>query len=280
MPGPASQSIRRTARVTLGIAGTIILAASATPTGAERARDISKPRVSYGAPVTLGSGVARTFVVLNGDVPTEIGVALSEAVLTGLPGHDEPGAITMPDGHSMYEMELPLPAVNPTPIKLVVLNWNPGGHEPPGIYDAPHFDFHFYMIDAMARAGIVPTDSTFTQKASRKPASEFLPAGYVLPPDIPAIPMMGMHWVDPTSPELNGQPFTRTFIYGSWDGQVIFAEPMITKSYIAAKPDSTFALPSAGRYSTAGYHPTSYTIRWDEPSKEHRVSLSGLERRN
>jgi hypothetical protein len=27
----------------------------------------------------------------------------------------------------------------------VGLNWNPHGHIPPGVYDLPHFDFHFYI---------------------------------------------------------------------------------------------------------------------------------------
>ena len=31
------------------------------------------------------------------------------------------------------------------PLKWALLNWNPHGHIPPGIYDRPHFDVHFYM---------------------------------------------------------------------------------------------------------------------------------------
>ena len=35
------------------------------------------------------------------------------------------------------------------------------------------------------------------------------------------------------------RPFTRTFIHGSWDGQIIFWEPMITRAHIVAKKDAT-----------------------------------------
>ena len=31
------------------------------------------------------------------------------------------------------------------PFKWVLLNWTPHGHIPPGVYDTPHFDVHFYL---------------------------------------------------------------------------------------------------------------------------------------
>ncbi len=257
----------------------LVLAAQACSlaSGAESA--VSDASVLYGKEVGVGGGTARTYIVVAGDGPAEVGIALSESVMGGLPGdHGGEGAVHMPDGHSMYEFTLPLPRQNETPFRQVVLNWNPGGHEPPGIYDQPHFDFHFYTIDTLARKGILPSDPFFQLKAERLAAPEYIPSGYVLPAPM-AVPQMGVHWVDPTSPELNGNTFTRTFIFGSWDGQVIFAEPMITKAYLEAKTDSTFALPTASRYAKAGYHPASYRVRWDEASREYRVSLTGLVKR-
>lgn len=232
---------------------------------------------TYGDPVKLGNGTARTFIVTEGDHPTEIGITLTEAALTGLPGHNEVGAFQMPDGHSMYEYVLPLPAGNPTPFKQVVLNWNPGGHEPKGVYDTPHFDFHFYTIDAALRSTIDPRDSTFMRKAELKPAAEFIPEGYAYAEGT-LVPGMGVHWIDPKSPEFNGIPFTRTFIFGAWDGKLTFAEPMITKAYLESKPDSTFPVPRAKTYDGPGYHPTNYRVRWDGDRREYRVSLGGLER--
>jgi hypothetical protein len=255
-------------------AATAALQACSPASGAERAAT-GDPVVAYGAPVKVGNGTARTYIEMDGDTPTSIGVALTEEAMTGLQGHHEPGAVPMPDGHSMYEHLLPLPAVNPTQFKLVVLNWNPGGHEPPGIYDTPHFDFHFYTIDDVTRSTISPANPRFEQLGAMHPAPEFIAAGYV--PAAPAVPGMGLHWVDPTSPELNGKPFTRTFIYGSWDGRVIFEEPMITKAYLESKVDSTFPLPRAARYER-GYHANSYRIRWDGVRREYRVALTELEK--
>jgi len=43
---------------------------------------------------------------------------------------------------------------------------------------------------------------------------------------------MGLHWLDIASPELNGAEFRYTLFYGSWDGRIIFDEPMITKALL------------------------------------------------
>ena len=39
-----------------------------------------------------------------------------------------------------------------------------------------------------------------------------------------------------------GEPFTKTFIYGSYDGTFIFGEPMVAKAYLETKP-ATAVLP-------------------------------------
>jgi len=44
-----------------------------------------------------------------------------------------------------------LPQQHASAFKFVELDWNPGGHEPAGVYDTPHFDFHFYTIDVAQR---------------------------------------------------------------------------------------------------------------------------------
>ena len=69
----------------------------------------------------------------------------------------------------------------------------------------------------------------------------FAAAGYVYAPGT-EVPMMGGHWVDPKAPELNGQVFTKTFLYGSYNGKMIHFEPMITKH--TWKPGRTSARPS------------------------------------
>jgi hypothetical protein len=233
--------------------------------------------LTYGAPVTIGQGTARVYVQLTGGEPVEIGVALSETALSGLPDHDSPGGLQMPDGLTTFPFTVTMPANNPTPYRHVGMDWNPGGHEPHGIYNKPHFDFHFYTISQEERQTIMPTDSQFAGKAAKFPAAEYVPAGYIAPAPS-AVPAMGVHWVDPKSPELNGHPFIQTFIYGTWDGNLIFAEPMITKAFLESKPNYTAPVAVAQKHATAGYHASSYSIRWDEGTREYRIALGGLQR--
>jgi hypothetical protein len=248
-------------------------------------------RSSYGASVALGNGVARTYVLTDGRTgkPVEVGVALTAQALEGLPMQSPDHG---PGTHGPYsEYLLQLPAGNPTPYRFVELDWNPHGHGGP--YTSPHFDFHFYRVPLATRNEIDLASPDFAAKAARLPADDEIPAGYlsthVLLKTTPAgmtVPRMGLHWLDSKSPELppSSQPFTTTFIVGSWNGQVIFDEPMVTRAFIlaqrtgAATADS-IPLPSARRYVPAGYYPVSYGIRWDEAAGEYRIALQGLSRR-
>ena len=258
----------------------------------------------YGTPQKLGNGMVRTYVVLdqkNGGTPLEVGVAMTESAMEGLP---EPMAMSAEEmkknGHADMTMYLlDLPAQNPTPFKFVQFDWNPAGHEPAGVYDLPHFDFHFYTVDRAVRASILPSDPQYAQKAANYPAAHFRAPFYIdgatpagAPPAAVTVPQMGLHWLDVRSPELQGmagnpaghKPFTKTFIYGSWDGQFIFAEPMITRTYIMSKKSATepslrdevIPVSTPARYQTPGFHPSAYRITYDAQAKEYRVALTQL----
>jgi len=246
----------------------------------------------YGTPVDLGNGRARTYVVLDqqsGD-PVEVGVALDEAALEGLPATGDHGG----GGHEHYSsFILSLPAENGTPYRFVELNWNPKGHGGP--YTAPHFDFHFYRIPLAERDAIDPETPEYAARAAKLPAAEQLPAGYVsshllmnLSPAQASVPKMGLHWIDTNSPELppRNQPFTATFIIGSWDGKVIFDEPMITRDFILAQRDAATAsnrvipVPAAQRYAPAGFYMSGYRVSYDARAGEYRTALTGLSHRD
>jgi hypothetical protein len=238
-------------------------------------------RTLYGPATPLGEGEARVFLIVEDGQPLELGVALTEDAFRGLPEDGDPSGMMMPDGHTTHEYALDLPAENPTPFRAVTLDWNPAGHEPPGIYDVPHLDIHFYTISHAERHAIVPSDPEFARRASHEPPPEYMPAGYAMP--VPeAVPMMGTHWVDLSSPELdpeNPERFTRTFIYGSWDGRMIFMEPMVTLEHLLTKPDETHSLALPERFDPEGYYPGSWRIRWDGDAGEHRISLVDFQHR-
>lgn len=281
--------------------------AFAPATGARRSKADDPTVRQYGPAVKVGNGIVRTYVVLdkkNGDTPLELGVAMSEGAMAGLPARNpHAGHVAAASAHEHIDNHvylLSLPTRGAAPYRFVELDWNPGGHEPPGIYDQPHFDFHFYTISPAERAAIVPSDSQFQRKADMLPAEAQRPPFYAMaaPPGAPApgVPLMGVHWIDVRSPELQKmmgkpeayRPFTTTFIYGSWAGRFTFVEPMITRTHIMAKKtatdpavrDEVIPVPTAQQYSPAGYYPSAYRITYDAKAKEYRIALTQLAWRN
>jgi hypothetical protein len=238
----------------------------------------SKASLTYGPSASFAQGSARTWVRTDaqGD-PAAIGIAMTEGALDGLPttvSGPSPTAL-------MVTLALPAAAAG-TGFDHVELGWNPNGHEPTPIYGVPHFDMHFYTVSTAAQMAILPSDPQFAAKAANLPASAFVPARYV-PPPAPvaanAVPQMGVHWTDVQSPELNGQPFTTTFIYGSWDGRFIFLEPMLTRAWLLTHPNVTQDVPQPARWAQAGAFPTTYSVSYDAAAREYRITLGGLTKR-
>jgi uncharacterized protein len=274
-------------------------AADLTPTGLTAEVDAEGGHTirHYGTPVRLGHGTVRTYILINTsdrDVPLEVGVALSEGATEGLPA-----AMGMAGHESMVVNLLALPTLNPTPYQFVELDWNPAGHEPLAIYGLPHFDLHFYTVSRDVRSSIVPTDPRYAEAAASFPPAELRPPFYVdaataagAPAWAVTVPQMGLHWFDVRAPELQAalgnpagyQPFTRTFIKGTWDGRFIFDEPMITRAWLLTKrissreaaADDVIPVPTAARYEPAGYYPQAYRVAYDPRAREFLVGLTQL----
>jgi hypothetical protein len=188
-----------------------------------------------------------------------------------------------------YENILELPAaaagIAGLPVKWIMVNWNAEGHLPPAppAYAEPHFDFHFYSVDRDRIEAIAPgrcgelVDCNDFARGSKPVPAPYLPAGHI---DVGAVvARMGNHLVDSRSPELQNPPgrFTRTFIYGSFDGELIFWEPMITLDYLSRAKDECAAISQPERVKQSGYYPTVYCVRHDEREDRHTVSLEGFE---
>jgi hypothetical protein len=269
---------------------------SATSPGARR---------EYGAPQALGNGQVRTYPVREDGTgaPVELGVAFSEAAMDNLPAAPaampEHAAMNASAHAMMMELLLDLPANHGTQYNFVQLDWNPAGHEPPGIYDIPHFDFHFYNVSKAERDLIDPSNPQYVASARNAPDGQYARAFFVntavalnAPAEAVAVPKMGVHWLNTKSPELQGmvgnpegfRPFTATYIQGAWNGRFIFEEPMITRAHIMAKRTATdptvrdqlIPITAALKASPAGYYPGAYRIMYDAASKEYRVALTQL----
>lgn len=248
---------------------------------------------SLGWQLPLGHGSVTSYAETDGaGAPTAIGVAFSATALDGLSmdsdmhrchgrtheGHVDARTHCM----QMQEHVIPLPDSvarrADVPFKWVLLNWNPRGHIPPGIYDVPHFDIHFEMapiadIFAIEPGPCGPERVRCDQFAiAKKP----LPANYIHADfkDVDAVvPAMGNHLIDVTGPEFNKQPFTRSFIYGVYDGKVIFYEQMVTRAYMLGNPQGCEPIKSPRAVAESGFYPTVSCVRRDAKSGEVTVSM-------
>lgn len=215
----------------------------------------------YGTDAHVGNGIVRSFVTINADgVPESIGFNFTKTMLSGLPDDDKtPTYMTM--------LDLPAEAAV-TGFNHLELDWNPNGHEPLEIYGLPHFDFHAYIVSMDELMQIVPgPDNTPVEP-------QYIPQDYIS--GVIAVPNMGVHWLDMTSPEFQGQTFTTTYIYGFYQGKMLFGEPMITLAYLQSNPDVILDVKQPAKFEKPGYYPTKYRISYNEKGQEYFVSLEGL----
>ena len=224
----------------------------------------------------------RAFVTTNpSGKPTFVGVEIDAAALQNLPDGD--GDLHTPERH----LHLDVPESN-TPFTFAGMEWNADGHPPEGIYDTPHFDVHFYMLEHSVVEAIEEGPAMYDIPENQ------LPAGYErLPvidtdddgePDAPVVdPQMGEHLVDPSGSEFDGE-FTHTHIWGAWDpdgdgrGELIFYEPMFTRELLLERRDEVGAeigLPDA--FPAEGWYPTEYVIRYLGNRDAYVVTLESFE---
>lgn len=256
---------------------------------------------SYGASADLGEGKLTAYSQTVGDRPTSIGVSFPASTLRGLP-HDPPtgglwcydkdGDGTEDPMHECtggYENALPLSQkflnTVDTPFTYLLMNWNPMGHMPPHVYDLPHFDIHFYLNDNDERLAIRPgpcpalVNCDDYKLGKNLPAAKYRTADHV---DLDAVePGMGNHLIDTTGPEFHGERFTHAYIYGSWDGDITFMEPMVTQEWFQGLVDGTresacFDAKQPAAWKEAGWYPTNYCLRYRENRDELTASLEGF----
>lgn len=237
----------------------VIIAVLLGLSSCEKDDNTSIQQTLKGPEVAMGNGKANSFIQLDyAGNPASVGLTVSEEAINSLPVEET-------------SFILPLPSPNETVVNHISFDWEPHGHEPAGLYDVPHFDVHFYEISQAERSVIDPADP----KMEILPAAEFIPADYASTPG--GVPQMGKHWEDTLAPQFHGQPFTQTFVYGSYDGKFHFYEPMIALSYLQGKPNKTFVVKQSAKVSKPGYHPTEYSIKFDAATRLYTISLNKLQ---
>lgn len=263
----------------------------------------------YGPAATFNGQEVRAFFTHNGSEIGALGVEVPVAMYEGAP-MDPPSdgkydilqdAADPAKGKAWYccgyevVVDLPESALRMSAFRKVVLNWNPQGHVPPGVYTLPHTDFHFYFMSeeerlAIGRArdaadmcimpnplGSEPPEVPFPQNceqlratAAPLPADQ-MPVGYR---NLSATePAMGNHLLDPEAHEFHGRPFDHTHIYMANAGRLTGMEPMITLEYLRSLESPVrvpVGMPAA--FPDAGMYPTEYVMEYDRAAGVFRVA--------
>jgi hypothetical protein len=280
------------------LAGALGLAGAAAALSNSGAGGGAGARTLHGPEVSVGKGAARMFVERGPDgEPRVVGIALTEAALSGLATRmnttsrcfDKNGDGTIAHGECLgdYQAELRMPEGTSDlglPFRWATVNWNPEGHLAPAppVWSAPHFDFHFFMVEPALIHGIrTGPCAEFIHCQDSVRATTPLPARHA-PADYinvgAAVAAMGNHLVDARDPELADPTlgFSHTFIYGAYDGKLIFLEPMVSHAFLSSRPQQCRPIRPPKAYATAGYYPTTYCVRHDAASATYRVTLEGL----
>jgi len=217
----------------------------------------------YGPQVNMGDGKARSFIVMEkSGMPVELGYEMTQGAMFNLPQdpHDF--------GASTYLIPLHQKAQEATAFDHLVINWNINGHEPPGLFDIRHFDFHLYMMPLAQRLAIPPYQINPTG-FDNLPAPSSWPAGFVPTPE--GVPAMGKHWISMSF----APPFTHTMIYGSYAGQFTFMEPMITRAFMMSGANVSVPYSPLNGFPVLGkWYPQTYNIY--NAAGKHYVSLSNF----
>ncbi|WP_255194130.1 hypothetical protein [Natronobeatus ordinarius] len=232
-------------------------------------------RTKYSDPKPLGDGEVRTFLSRHpNDEWLYLGVELTpEAATIDANAYDEP---------TLVDVGFP----GETAFEWLGLNWMPNGHGPPGVYDVPHFDIHYYLdpqpeIEAIAGVNY-PPDESGGDPYEVPLAEDQVPPGYFRTGYV--VPEMGEHLYDETSPEWDGpnepsgEPFTYTFVWGHHDGDLNFFEPMITTAFFDELEESvTESISTPERMPEAGAYPTEYRIAYHRERDAYTVTLQKFE---
>ena len=255
------------------------------------------PAQMLGTPANLNTGTVTSYAdVDSSGAPKAIGVMFAASVLGNLPtassdfhhcfasnrnGKIDPAKDCIPS----HERVLPLPSElarrADVPFKWVLLDWNPFGHIPPGVYDTPHFDVHFMIepieiIFAIQSGPCGPEHVRCDQFAqARKPLpGNYVPASHI---DVSAVvPAMGNHLVDVTGPEFKGEKFKHAWIFGAYDGRVTFYEAMVDRAYLLTKPSACFPVPLPEAVAVSGYYPTQYCVRHGAAKDTYTIALEAF----
>jgi hypothetical protein len=230
----------------------------------------SDTRLVQGECRDVYGGNVCTWAEFAGEALTEVGVTFP--VQTARDAPSELSMVWPPEPVAV--LNFPEGVEEQTGFTHFELNWEHLGHQPETFME-PHFDFHFYTIPSDDLETVLCTDPT-------KPES--LPAGYVLPDAVDlehgvltglCVPAMGMHAM-PQAQLASPDRFTANMLIGYYGGEVIFVEPMISRTALLRGEPFSMEVPRLPALGDGIQYPTRFRAEFDESDGTYRLALSGF----
>jgi hypothetical protein len=251
-------------------------------------------KIYPGSYVEIGNGIIESIAEVDDEgILTTLGIIFHKGSLENLPtavtdGHrcgdfNADGTID-PETECLkwHERVIPFPSDisrrSDIPFKWVLVNYNPHGHMPEGVWNTAHFDVHFYLDPIEKVFSIMPGNCgpEYVRCDQFMVATKPVPSNYIHKDfqNVNAVaPAMGNHLIDPTGMEFHGKPFTRSWIYGTYDGRITFWEEMLSVEFLKSRPDNCFSIKLPEAVAVSGYYPTNVCTRYNKVDESVSVSI-------
>lgn len=205
-----------------------------------------------GPKVAVGNGYVISWIrVINNQTPWEIGIDITSGVLEDLPkdsGLIEPAIIPLPDI-----------AEKLTPFNHISITWNPENFSDIPGFEQAHFNFYFHTIPIGDRMSIPVWSEETDPSFSTYPPRNHLPKNYSpLIKGIGSYAEIGRHWLSTDSKSY--LPLAETFSFGTYDGKLIFMDPIVTLSVLKSGEEIIKPIPQPLYHSGNNPLPREYKI--------------------
>lgn len=244
----------------------------------------------YGGSMWLeDAGQMRGYVTLQSRtmIPRVVGIQFKNGLITASP------SLPIYDNTTCHEhacirvqdivVKFPNCASFWTPFTFAYITFNTLGHGPEGVYDVPHYDFHFFMtpfktFETLTQVGPSPgllDMDVHSLSLVDVPAKYLMPGAFRMGPPTYG---MGQHWSSPDDPVFHGTSFnfTGSFAFGSYNGKVIYFEPLASLQLLATRPDQCWDIPMPQAFEKAGWYPTKYCLRNERSSDLQAMTLESF----
>lgn len=270
----AERGIKRRAFLKTGtaVAGGVLVTGAASGTTSPNTESKALT-LETGSSIEVGEGTVAAYATTysaegpDRDTATSLGVHVDGAAMEAFGDEEVVAPLDFPSragGSAMDHHQF----------AFLKFEYLPEGHFPEGVYDVPHLDIEFHMLDRSTVEGIEEGPANYSVPEAQ------MPEGHVRTPMVdadddgePDAPLVeagrGEPIADPSASEFREDgEFTHTHVYGAYDpegdgaGRLTLFEPMVALDF-ADRLDRLVVtkLRTPSRFHADDQYPTSYVLQ-------------------